>query len=740
MKPGGWGALGGILGAALLLSASAYAAAPTVGSLLGTANGNVLLRADQVVYDINNSIVSAEGHVEIDYNDRILTADRVVYDQKKDKVTAEGHVSVLAPTGDVTFAESVTLTDQMRNGVLEGFSAYIGQNGRLAAQHATRVAGVQTIATRAAFTPCKICNKPGQRTPLWQVKAYKVIYDEKAHRIKYEDAVLEAFGIPILYTPYFSQADPSVKRETGFLTPDLGTSSALGQMIKLPFYWSITDSRDFTIAPTYTTEGGELLETEYRERWSHGGMWLQPSIAYNPKGGASGKDSEVYTSLFGSGRVAINDTWRFGYDVQLSSNDTFLKRYDISIEDRLVSDLFLEGIQGRSRFSLAGFFFQGLRITDVPSNIPYVLPLIDYTYIPLNGFMGGQLRFNINGAAIERDVGVDSQRISAEMHYRLPFVTDGGQLLSFVFDVRGDAYRVRNDATGSVDLFGNPIPLKTQIITRGLPYAAIDWRWPFITSTGKNALVVEPIVQLIGAPYGGNPDGIPNEDSADFELDETDIFSMDRLPGRDIWEPGPRANVGIRTEAYFGKGSVELLLGETLRLKTVKVFPPDSGIDDKKSDVVGRLTIKFPPHFNLTHRVDIDQSDGSIRRNEVYLDANWGRSSVTVSYVRLNQKAITLGLNPREEVDAEAVVGVTDHWSLFAAARRDLEADQMLDTDFGLGYEDECLRLSLSYRRKFQRDRDVPPSTSLLFRIRLKTNDDSDKPSALFPRHIFTTP
>jgi LPS-assembly protein len=325
------------------------------------------------------------------------------------------------------------------------------------------------------------------------------------------------------------------------------------------------------------------------------------------------------------------------------------------------------------------------------------------------------------------------------MRWRLPFVTDEGMLFTILADVRGDVYRTTNN-----DPVNYPtIPVKEHYVSRGLPYVALDWRWPFIAANGPKhtSFVVEPIVQLIGAPYGGNPDGIPNEDSTDFELDETNIFSLDRLPGYDVWEPGPRANIGVRTEAIFSKGSVELVLGETFRPKAVKTFIANSGIESQKSDIIGRLTIKFPPHLSLTHRVDIDQSDGSIRRNEVYLDANYGRSSMTLSYLRLNQKIATPGLNPREEVNGEATLAVSKYWLLFAGARRDIEADQMLDTEYGIGYDDECLGLSLSYRRKFTRDRDVPPSTSIILRVKLKTGDTSnDKPSNLFPRHIFTTP
>ena len=709
-------------------------------SLLGKPGGTGLLRADEVTYDTNARVVVAKGHVEIDYNDRILVADQVTYDQNKDVATADGHVAVVEPDGNVAFAEHAVLTDKMRDGVAEGFSALIGKTGRFASIRAVRSEnGTVTTGTMGVFSPCKVCNKPGQRTPLWQVKAKRIVWNQVTHEITYHDATIEMFGVPVAYTPYFSQSDPSVKRKTGLLAPELGSSSILGSFVRLPVYVAFSDSEDMTLSPMITTEAGEMVEGEYRKRWNDGGMWLQPSLAYNPNGGAHGDQSQWYNSLFGSGIIPISDNaWHIGYDAQLTSNDTYLKRYNISSLDRLNNDLFLEGLDGRSRFAITGFYFQGLRLTDNEDFFPIVLPLIEYTYVPEHDVLGGQFRFEVNTAAVTRHMGPNSQRATAEAHWRSPLVTDNGQLFTFEADIRGDLYRVTNN-----DLIDFPnIPVKAHYISRGLPYIALDWRWPFVTGGGEQitSLLFEPIMQFIAAPYGGNPSGIPNEDSSDFELDDNNIFSFERMPGYDLVETGPRANVGFRTVAYFPSGSVEVLLGDALRLKPDPIFAPGSGVDGKTSDIVGRFTIKFPPHFSLTHRVDIDQSDGSIRRNEVYVDGTWGRSTFEVSYLRLAQQVAALGLDSREEINGEATVGLFDHWAVFAGARRDLENDRMLNDEFGIGYDDECLGVSIAYERNYTSDRDLPPSTSVLFHFNLKTGDQSEQPSALFPRHVFTTP
>ena len=751
MRRGGAFALAG-----LLLASASVQGAQTPGNggqsqsvlssrtLLGSGNGEMLLKADRVDYDLNTGVATAIGHVEINYNGRTLLADRVVDDKKNDTVTATGHVVMMAPNGDVVFAEQVRLSDRMRDGVMESFSALIGQNGRLVAARATRIGGVRTIASHGTYTPCKICNQPGQRTPDWEVTAPHVVYDEVNHRIYYRDAVVRLEGIPVLYTPYFSNADPTVKHETGFLMPDLGSKSTLGYFARIPYYIAFNDSQDMTLAPMFSTFGGEQLQAEYRQRWDNGGMWLQASIANDPHAGATEELTQTYASLFGAGTIPIDNIWHFGYQAQLTSYASYLQRYSISDADRLNNDLFIEALDGRSRFAITGYFFQGLRTTDDNNLFPVVLPLIEYNYIPRQQVFGGDFRFDLSTIAISRHAGEDDQRLTGNMRWSLPFVTDSGQLITFQADARGDVYH-----TSNVNAFGDTGLSNSQYTTRGAPYAALDWRWPFVSPGiwGMTGFVVEPIAQVIAAPYGDNPQAIANETgysilptgpyTTDFQLDATNIFDLDRLSSHDLVESGPNANVGFRSQALFPAGSVDFLLGQAYRLKPDPVFAPDSGYDGKTSDLVSSLVVNFPPNLSLSDRIDVDSSSGTLERNEASINAVYGRSSLEVSYLKLPSEEATLGLGAREEAKAQLLVGLWGNWLAYAAAQRDLQAAQMISNEFGFGYEDECLGFSLSYERNFTEFRELPPSTSVIFRFTLKTSEVPVQRSGIFPQYLY---
>jgi LPS-assembly protein len=692
----------------------------------------ITLQADEVDYDSDRKIVSAVGHVEIVQEGRTLEAERVDYDENSDTVTARGHVVMIDEHGNVAFSDHVVLRDRMREGVLQGFGALIGKDGRLAATSAQRINGTTVVAHRTVYSPCKICNKPGQRTPLWQVKSERIVYDQVKHKIRFHSATISVEGVPVAWVPTFTVSDPTVHYASGLLVPEVGNSTKIGYFTRLPVYVSISPSQDLTVAPMFSTSGGEVLELEYRRRWNSGGLWFQGSGAYNPDGGlGTTPGAQTYGHIFGSGRQQLDDTWRTGFDVQATSNPGYMRFYDISYLDRLTNDLFVEDRPGLSRYALTSYYFQGLRSTDITSRIPFIIPKMEFSYLPSETVAGGYFRFDLNGVVIGRDNQRNDQRITGEFNWKAPTILDNGQVWTVALDARGDAYR-----------FDVPqgVPRTTDNnIERGTAYAGLDWRWPFIAEgNAGHSYIVQPIAQVVLQPYGGNPKGLRIEDSQDFEFDDNNVFSFNQLPGYDIIESGPRANVGAMAEALFPGGEIDAQLGQTYRLKPDPVLTAFLGNTGTASDVVGKLSVKFP-HLDITDRFDVDRATGTVRRHEIYVTGSYERSSLQFSYIQLPQTVSSLGLPSRKEINAQADVNIWRNWQVFVAAQRDLANDQFLNTEYGLGYEDECIAISLAYRRKYTEDliQGVPPSTSWILRFNLKTGDTPIQPFSLFPKDVF---
>ena len=162
-----------------------------------------------------------------------------------------------------------------------------------------------------------------------------------------------------------------------------------------------------------------------------------------------------------------------------------------------------------------------------------------------------------------------------------------------------------------------------------------------------------------------------------------------------------------------------------------------AGQNGTASDVVGRASVKFA-NFSLNDRIDFDRGNGSINRHEVYLTGSSARSSMQLSYVQLPSVAAPR-LPQREEINAQIDINIWQNWQIFLAGRRDLQGDKMLDAEYGLGYEDECIGISLAYRRKYTADPllGVPASTSVIMRLSFKTEGLPVKPFSLFPADVF---
>ncbi len=702
----------------LALGLAAADARAQIATLDGSAP--VVLRADDVAYDSRQGIVIATGNVEVAQNNRILFADRITFDKQTNTVKASGNVSLLEPTGEVLFAEEVELTDEMKEGVMRDIRIILTDNSRMAANGAVRSGGYRTEMRQAVFSPCKLCPDNPDAAPLWQLKAARVVHDQRRHEIEYSDVVLEAFGVPIAYAPFFSHPDPTVKRRSGFLTPTYRSGSELGFSLQVPYYFNLAPNRDATLAPIFTTKEGPVLVGEYRARTERGEYQLAGSITNPESRGLNGETiggRDVRGHIEGTGAFQLSDVWRWGYQLDRATDDTYLRRYNFSNEDTLTSRLYLEGIDGRNYAGINGYAFQGLEVDDDPGQAPLVLPIAEYNLVLEKGLFGGNYTFDANLMSLSRTEGTDTRRLSVDGGWHLPFIGSAGDIYTLNTQLRGDLYWVDDLAnrgrTASSD----------EITGRIVPSLSLDWRYPWIRQAGTTRQIIEPVAKIAVSPYGGNPDGIPNEDSQDFEFDHTNLFDLMRFPGLDRVEGGPRVSYGLRAGVYgISGGRTTAFFGQSYRVKADSTFERGSGLEDKFSDFVGSVNISPADFVDLSFRFRLDHDDLSPRRSEVNLNGgpNWLR--INFGYLSLDDPPDNLDddVEAREEINVSARFRFASNWSISANTRRNLTTDNTIRYGFGINYGDECLIFSTRFVRSFTQDRDVEPTTSIQFVVTLR--------------------
>jgi LPS-assembly protein len=677
----------------------------------------IVFTADELTFDQEQETVRASGNVEIVYGERILLANEVTYLQPQDLVVATGDVALLDATGHVLFADRVEVTGDLREGVLENLRAILADGARFAAIGARRTEGTLTEMRKAVYSPCFLCPEDPTRPPLWQIKAVKVFHDEERKVIEYRDAWFELAGIPILYTPYLSHPDPTVGRKSGFLFPTFGVSSDLGFISGIPYYWAIDDHKDATITPIYTSNEGPVLAAEYRQAMRHGWLSIRGSGTYYGSDPALEDVPDVRGHVFSEFRYDIDDTWRGGIDFNRTSDDTYLRRYNFGGTDRfLTSRGFLEGFRVRDYMQLSAYGFQSLEAGVDQATVPTVAPFADYNFVSRPDPLGGRTSVDMNAVALTRKEGVDMRRLSARAEWALPFQDAIGGVYRVSAMLWADGYNVSNvDIPGEAQDFSG-------FTGRVWPQAAVEWRWPWLRDGETVDQVVQPVIQIVTAPIGGNTSKIPNEDSQAAEIDVNNVLSMNRFPGLDRVEGGTRFNYGLDWEAFTGVGySARAFIGQSYRLHTDDSFPAASGFGEKLSDLVADLNLQFAPWLDVGYRTRLNVEDRTFRRNEMWFAGGVPALNLTGTYVFFAEQEDD-EFEGRQELNLALNSQLTRYWRGRVFGLRDL-AEEQNQLIFGVGftYEDECLLFDGSWTRARFRDRDLEPDNAFLIRVGLKT-------------------
>ena len=700
------------------------------------ADEQVTFSADRLDYDSDNDVVTASGDVHMLREGNRLRADTVVWDRKTGQVRATGNVAVTNPGGDTAYGDSIELTDTLKDGVVENLLLVLEDGGRLAARKGTRVNGVSTLE-HAAYSPCAVVDSHGcPKEPIWKITALRIIHNPTTHRISYKDARLSMFGVPLLVIPGLSHPDGSQGGGSGLLVPKLQLNRINGLEIAQPYYWLIGPNRDLTVTPHFYTEVLPALEAQYRALTSNGAYQVGGMITYGSRLPASVDSSSLANSnrdvrgyIDANGRFQLGPDWTISASTRLTTDKTFLSRYDISRDDRLRSTINAERITDDSYLSIAGWAVQSLRVGDRAGLQPIALPAIDYRQRIADPLLGGVIQLQANSLAILRTAGQDTQRAFAGARWDLRRYTPLGQELTLTAYSRVDVYHTADIANTVTPSYRGDAGWQA----RAIGALAADLRWPLIGEFMGGTQIFTPRVQLVATPPTRNL-GIPNEDARAVDLEDSNLFALNRFPGYDRWEDGSRVTYGFEWAFDLPRFSFRTIVGQSYRLNNrTSIFPDGTGLSDRLSDIVGRTTIKYGNFVDITHRYRLDKDNLQIRRNEVDLTLGSRRTYVMAGYLRLNRNIDPTyeDLRDREEIRLGARLQFARYWSVFGSTVVDLTGrgeDPLSISDgfspvrhrLGLLYDDDCLELGVTWRRDYESTGDARQGNTFLLRLAFK--------------------
>ena len=700
--------------AALPATLAAQDAAPTIEVAADRAPSQIEFEASEIAYNNEAETVTARGNVILRSEDRSVRADDITWDRRSGQIIATGNVRLVDEAGNQLFTDQVELTEEFDTGAMSELLIALRAGGRLAARSATRGDNGTAILTDAAYTACAVIDPQGcAENPSWRVTADRVIYDQARSRIDFKGAVLELFGARILPLPGLAlRTDGGA--ESGFLVPDVRITQVNGLELSGQYYWRVAPNADVTLGASVFSNVAPLISA----KWRH----LTEKGAYQITGYATASDrltdftgeqsfqSEPRGYIEGNGRFQFSPDWSLTTSVRLASDRTFLRRYDISRDDRLRSTIDLERITDLSFLSIAGWATQTLRINAQQGQIPLALPAIDFRQKLANRVLGGEVQFQANSLALLRNDGQDTQRAFAGAQWDLRRLTGLGQVVTLTALARGDVYNTNNIAATSTTIYRG-----TEGFTaRGIAAAALDIEWPFVGEAFGGTQVFKPRVQLVASPKIRNF-AVPNEDARAIDLEDSNLFALNRFPGYDRVEDGSRLTWGVDWELQRPGWRVKSTIGQSFRIEAPRdnLFPEGTGLSERVSDFVGRTEVRFENLVNFTHRFRLDKDNFAVRRNEIDATIGSRRTYLEFGYLRLDRNIQTVeDLRDREELRAAARVAIGRKWSVFGSGvfnLTDTEEDplfapggfQPIRTRFGVAYQDDSIEFGATWRRDF---------------------------------------
>ncbi len=651
-------------------------------------DSDIDFNADEVEYYNDLSTVVAKGNVQIVKDNLTVYADKINYNQKTDTIVADGNVVLVEENGTVVFSDSAELTSKLTKAEMNKVLVVMQDKTRISANRVEKREDKKKVLENATYSPCDVCEG---KDPLWQLKANKITHDEASQDIYYKHARLEFGGVPVFYTPYFSHPDPMVKRRSGFLVPSFESDSYLGFNIGMKYFWAIDDNQDFLFSPIISSDKGVVWGGDYKKYSLNG---------YFELGGSYLRDDDLDSNrgeLRSNIRHEINDIWVFDADINYVSDRTYLKDLNLPDEDDpwLTSEVKFEGFDNRNYSYLGAYYYKTLSYELRNSNQPFITPLFDYENYGDVGAYGAYSKTQFSAASINRDDGdTSTQRFTMINSWTLPYVSSLGEKYKMQASVKSDLYYVSN-------YFNQYNEDYTGTVARVFPQLGMEWSLPFVKSKAGTKYILEPVVVGVLASNGGQKSQeIPNEDSLDIRIDDTNILSLDRYSGYDRNDVGSRVSYGLNWSAYGDDfGRTTMFLAQSYNFNESDEFDQIDG-GEKFSDYVGRVYAAPYDFLDFDLRFRLDKDDLAIKYSELGTTLGPDMLKLYVSYIyldgELNVNDVLYNYDDRRELYTSLNVKLSKNWSALVYNRQDLStgADSSLERGGEIIYDNECITLT----------------------------------------------
>ncbi len=664
------------------------------------------LIADTIDFNQQADLITASGSVEIFFEGSRLRATSVTYSGADDRVRVQGPLTLTQENGrTVILADFADLSADLQEGVLSGARMVLDRQLQIAATEIDHSEGRYTQAYQVVTSSCEVC--ADNPTPLWEIRARRIIHDRTERQLYFENATFRALGVPIGYLPRLRLPDPTVERATGLLVPSIQSNDELGFRVRVPYFFRLGDHADLTVAPWLGGDNTNTVDLRYRQAFVNGEIEIEGAISED---NLTPDDQRGYIFLEGQFDLARDFTLDFG--IEGVSDRGYLTTYGFPSRELLESFARVSRTRRDEYIEIGASSFVGLRSTDDNETLPtqVINAHLQRRFVPR--WIGGIATASLDGGGYYRisDTegvnGRDVARLTGSVDWRRETVLPVGIVVAFEGALYADIYNTQQGGT------------LTGTETRVSPMAAIEARYPLSQTSARGVThLIEPVVQLAWSDTSGG--AIPAEDSAIVEFDEANLFSLNRFPGQDQREDGRRANIGLGYTRVDPLGwTVGVLGGLVLRDTGTQQFTNGSGLAGTQSDFLLAAHVTLDGRWRVINRSLFDENL-EFTSNELSLGWAGDAHMIETSFTFLEADASEGRPLDTSEWAFDASYQFRRNWEAAVNWRYDFEEESATRAELGISYENECVDMAFSVSRRFTNSVTVTPTTEFGFTVAL---------------------
>tara|TARA_B100001175_G_scaffold317232_1_gene333383 strand:+ start:1404 stop:4019 length:2616 start_codon:yes stop_codon:yes gene_type:complete len=678
------------------------------------------IESKNIIFLLNEGELSSDRKTIIkDTDSHVYYLDKFFYSINDEKLKGENIIIITnfgLPKSDKFYFSNAIINLENKNFIAKDTKVEIHQDVFGNKDNDPRLKGVSSrkdnnIITikKGVFTSCS----ENEKCPPWSIKAQKIRHDKIKKQLIYDNAFVRVYDFPIFYFPKFFHPDPTVKRQSGLLRPQLNNSNILGNSVTIPYYFVAANNKDYTFTSSIFDKNIQMFQTEFRQINKNSRLLTDLSFTKGYKSSLTGKKKNI-SHLFGKFDLDLDfeqfESSGLSLSLEKVTNDTYLKVFESNITNSDVRPQNFDVLNNELKFRFdhkdydltTGFeAYENLQLKN-SDRYHYILPYYIFNKNLTQNFLHGSIDLISNGKNELKNTNNLRSTLTNDISYRgFDLVTNFGLVNNLNINFKNLNSSGKNDTE-----------YKSNLQVEAMSNYEFISSLPLNKKDDKFEQFLTPKLSL-----RFSPNDMKNSSSKEKKVDVNNIFANNRLGLDSSFEAGRSLTVGFDYKKeglndinkYF-----DLKLATVFRDKEENFLPKVSTLNRKTSNIFGSISTNFSEYLNVYYNFAVDNDLKTFERNSVMTSLSVNNFVTKFNFIEENGE-----MGDINSINNSTSYKIDDNNYLTFNTRRNRKLNLTEYYDLVYEYKNDCLTAGIKYKKTYYQDRDIKPTENLMFTITL---------------------